>query len=160
MEIWTTLKAQAPHRTAIQVDFHIPHLSEQNAKKLGDHMTTLYTSLWDEDERMMQKRQIALDARHEAPGAEPLDLGPTATLLARLPLTLTWGDSEICIVETDGKAREQTGTEVRIVQNNVGRLSSQFQKDFFNSLGRTRHDVLADGSRPSKGHHVDTGVTH
>ncbi|MEQ9517931.1 MAG: Rieske 2Fe-2S domain-containing protein [Parvibaculum sp.] len=104
MEIWTALSAQGDRKTAIQVDFHIPHLSEQDTKKLGPYMMALYTNLWDEDERMMQERQIALDTRSKARAREALDLGPTIDLKARLPLTLTWGDHKVHVAEIDGKA--------------------------------------------------------
>ncbi len=99
MEIWTALSPQEGNMTAIQVDFHIPHIDEQSAQKLGPHLTTLYTKLWDEDERMMQERQTALDARAPSARAVKLDLGPTAELMSSLPQTVNFGGRKVCIME-------------------------------------------------------------
>lgn len=105
MEIWTTLTPQNDHATAIKVEFHIPHVSESDAEKLGPYMTALYTTLWDEDERMMQERQTALDARAASSPGEKLDLGPTATLTDRLPLSTTLNNQPVIIASVEGMAQ-------------------------------------------------------
>ena len=66
MEIWTHFSKVEEHKTQIKVEFHIPHVDEDGAAKLGGLMVGLYETLWDEDERMMVDRQAALDAKAAA----------------------------------------------------------------------------------------------
>ncbi|MCE9649162.1 MAG: Rieske 2Fe-2S domain-containing protein [Parvibaculum sp.] len=63
VEIWTQLTELAPRRTRVEVEFHLPHLSEELAQKAGEGLVRLYTRLWNEDEAMMIARQAALDER-------------------------------------------------------------------------------------------------
>ncbi|MEQ9143397.1 MAG: Rieske 2Fe-2S domain-containing protein [Parvibaculaceae bacterium] len=105
MEIWTRFTELAPRQTRVQVEFHIPHVSETDAAKLGRIMTDLYTVLWDEDERMMVERQQALDARAAAGDLDHIDLGPIATLPERLPQTVEFSGRTVNLVAVDGEIR-------------------------------------------------------
>lgn len=89
VEIWTQLEETGPHSTKIEVEFHLPHLNEEQAARAGQNLIGLYTKLWDEDEAMMIARQAALDARLSGP-REPVALGSIEKLESRLP----------CLVET------------------------------------------------------------
>lgn len=64
VEIWTQLTGLEANRTRVDVEFHLPYLTEAQAAKAGQNLVRLYTKLWDEDEAMMVARQAALDARH------------------------------------------------------------------------------------------------
>ncbi len=105
MEIWTRFAKVDDRKTQIQVEFHIPHVDEDGAAKLGDIMLGLYETLWDEDERMMVERQAALDAKAGGAQSEAkceMDLGDTETLSSNLPLTVELDGKAINIVEIDG----------------------------------------------------------
>jgi len=49
------------HATDIVVEFRAPFFPLDKAQALGDAYLRLYEQLWDEDERMMQRRQVLLD---------------------------------------------------------------------------------------------------
>lgn len=91
VEIWTRLTKLDMHQTQVDVEFHLPHLSEAQAAKAGVNLVQLYTKLWDEDEAMMIARQQALDARANSKTPAPIALGPLRDLGASLPRLL---DSE------------------------------------------------------------------
>jgi len=103
MEIWTHFSKLADRETQIRVEFHIPHVDEESAAKLGSIMTGLYDTLWDEDERMMVERQAALDAKSTSPDASTtIDLGNAEQLSETLPLTIEIGGKAVNIVKVDG----------------------------------------------------------
>ncbi len=104
MEIWTRFSKVDDHKTQIKVEFHIPHVDEDGAAKLGDIMLGLYETLWDEDERMMVERQAALDAKtqaHKTAGKQKIDLGDANTLADKLPLTIELDGKAVNIVQID-----------------------------------------------------------
>jgi len=100
-EIWTAVRAVAPDRTDVEVEFWLPERDPSRREALGAAYTRLYRQLWDEDEAMMVRRAALLGA--EAPG-EPgaLALGPGDALRARLPLCVEWGGRPWRIVELGG----------------------------------------------------------
>lgn len=105
MEIWTHFSKVEERKTQIKVEFHIPHVDEDGAAKLGSLMLGLYKTLWDEDEQMMVERQAALDAKTAGARrvAKPeIDLGDVETLSSKLPLTIDLEGKAINIVEIDG----------------------------------------------------------
>jgi nitrite reductase/ring-hydroxylating ferredoxin subunit len=103
MEIWTHFSKLADRETQIRVEFHIPHVDEESAAKLGSIMTGLYDTLWDEDERMMVERQAALDGRSRSPAAEDtIDLGDADELCKKLPITVEIAGKSVNIVQIDG----------------------------------------------------------
>lgn len=110
MEIWTTVTPVGPRETDIEVEFHIPGMSEPDTDKLGAYMVGLYTTLWDEDEQMMVDRQKALDARRDRnqnsnePSHE-IDLGPSETVRSNLPLTHRHEGHAIRVIEQAGDLR-------------------------------------------------------
>jgi hypothetical protein len=59
--VLTCLSPVSPHATDLVVEFHAPSLPLDKARILGDAYLRLYEQLWDEDERMMQRRQVLLD---------------------------------------------------------------------------------------------------
>jgi len=102
MEIWTHFSTQADHETQIHVEFHIPHVDEEGAAKLGSLMTGLYETLWDEDERMMVERQAALNSRRASPDRDAIiDLGNAEEVSKTLPLTITFEGKSVNIVKID-----------------------------------------------------------
>lgn len=105
VEIWTELTPIEPHRTRVDVEFHLPHLSAAQAGKAGASLVHLYTRLWDEDEAMMIDRQASLDAGRQTPPAAPVRLGQLSALRASLPLTVEAGGVRVRIVEHDGVLR-------------------------------------------------------
>jgi nitrite reductase/ring-hydroxylating ferredoxin subunit len=80
-EIWTRL-TEDNGDTAINVEFHIPDVSNDDVDKLGNMMISLYTRLWDEDEAMMRQRHIRLH-EHRSESAQQL-LGSIIELKKRL----------------------------------------------------------------------------
>jgi nitrite reductase/ring-hydroxylating ferredoxin subunit len=102
VEIWTRLTALEPRRTQVEVEFHLPHLTEAQAVKAGANLVALYTKLWDEDEAMMIARQQALDARGTV-STDPIALGPLEGLMSTLPLTINAPGGPVCIVGHGGE---------------------------------------------------------
>jgi uncharacterized membrane protein len=68
-EILTSLAPVDERTTDIVVEFRAPGVSGKQAEALGAAYLRLYTRLWDEDERMMRRRQELIDARRI--GVEP-----------------------------------------------------------------------------------------
>ena len=60
-EILTRLSPVSAHATDIVVEFWSPPLPPEKAQRLGAAYVQLYEQLWDEDERMMQRRQSLLN---------------------------------------------------------------------------------------------------
>jgi hypothetical protein len=71
-EIFTCLTPIGAHETDIVVEFRAPVESDKQAQALGGAYLRLYERLWDEDERMMRRRQELLDAGKI--GVEPRSL--------------------------------------------------------------------------------------
>lgn len=103
VEIWTRLSPIAPRRTRVDVEFHLPHLSEAQAEKAGRALVALYTTLWDEDEAMMIARQQALDAPRANLDGKSVSLGSVDTLRASLPRLVEAGGVSVRIVEREGR---------------------------------------------------------
>jgi hypothetical protein len=62
-EILTCLKPLEERTTDIVVEFRVPGVKAERAEAVGAAYLRLYTRLWDEDERMMRRRQELLDTR-------------------------------------------------------------------------------------------------
>lgn len=106
MEIWTHFAKADERQTEIKVEFHIPHVDEEGAAKLGVIMLGLYETLWDEDERMMRERQDALDARSKSSSSDhpqQIDLGMADALADKLPLTIELEGRPVNIVKIDDR---------------------------------------------------------
>ncbi|MAN60495.1 MAG: hypothetical protein CMI60_00980 [Parvibaculum sp.] len=106
MEIWTYFAKADERKTRIEVEFHIPHVDDDGAAKLGSLMLGLYETLWDEDERMMVERQTALDARAASAknaNESQIDLGDAKELTSKLPLTIELAGKAVNIVQIDGE---------------------------------------------------------
>jgi nitrite reductase/ring-hydroxylating ferredoxin subunit len=103
-DIVTRLDPIGPHETGIHVEFLAPGIRAARAPAIGAMYTQLYTQLWDEDERMMVRRQQVLDAGARrgtnAPSAVPL--GPMETLWTRLPLMVEADGARVRVVHVDG----------------------------------------------------------
>src|SRR5713101_6250264 len=61
-EILTYLKPFDERTTDIVVEFRVPSLNAKQADTIGAAYLRLYTCLWDEDERMMMRRQELIDS--------------------------------------------------------------------------------------------------
>jgi uncharacterized membrane protein len=68
-EILTWLKPVDGRTTDIVVEFRVPSLNAKQADTVGAAYLRLYTRLWDEDERMMMRRQELIDTQRI--GVEP-----------------------------------------------------------------------------------------
>ncbi len=62
-EILTRLKPIDEQTTDIVVEFRLPRVTAKQAEAVGAAYLRLYTRLWDEDERMMMRRQELIDAQ-------------------------------------------------------------------------------------------------
>lgn len=102
VEIWTQLTALAPHSTQVDVEFHLPHLSEEQANKAGQSLVSLYTNLWNEDEAMMVARQKALDGKPSGDD-RPVSLGSLADLKVSLPRVVESGMGPVRIIDRNGR---------------------------------------------------------
>lgn len=106
MEIWTHFAKADERKTQIKVEFHIPHVDENGAAKLGEIMLGLYETLWDEDERMMVERQEALDAKSKSSSTDQpqeIDLGMADALANKLPLTIELEGRPVNIVKINDR---------------------------------------------------------
>jgi len=61
-EILTCLKPVDGRTTDIVVEFRVPKVSGKQAESTGAAYLRLYKRLWDEDERMMRRRQELIEA--------------------------------------------------------------------------------------------------
>ncbi len=61
-EILTCLRPLDERTTDIVVEFRVPGVTAKQTEAVGAAYLRLYTRLWDEDERMMRRRQALLDA--------------------------------------------------------------------------------------------------
>lgn len=68
--VLTCLSPVNQRATDIVVEFYAPPLPSDKAQALGDVYLRLYEQLWDEDERMMQRRQMLLDRGWQGPRKE------------------------------------------------------------------------------------------
>tara|TARA_R110000868_G_scaffold157512_4_gene384817 strand:- start:1985 stop:2821 length:837 start_codon:yes stop_codon:yes gene_type:complete len=105
VEIWTRLTKLAAHQTQVDVEFHLPHLTEAQADKAGAGLVRLYTKLWDEDEAMMIARQEALDARDKSRAPAPVALGPARDLDASLPRLVQSEAGPVRLISLNGEIR-------------------------------------------------------
>jgi hypothetical protein len=62
-EILTCLKPLDERTTDIVVEFRMPGVNAKQAEAVGAAYLRLYARLWDEDERMMRRRQELIDRR-------------------------------------------------------------------------------------------------
>ena len=96
-EIWTRVVPAGVDRTDVEVTFHLPDVTPEQGRALGDYYVALYERLWDEDEAMMRGRSASL-ARRAAPKAACLDLGCIGALRARLPAVVALAGRRFRIV--------------------------------------------------------------
>ncbi len=68
-EILTCLQPIDERTTGIVVEFRVPGVGAARADAVGAAYLRLYTRLWDEDEKMMMRRQALIDAQRI--GVEP-----------------------------------------------------------------------------------------
>lgn len=105
VEIWTRLTKLDTHQTQVEVEFHLPHLTQTQAEKAGASLVRLYTKLWDEDEAMMIARQQALDARVHSTSPAPVALGPAHDLASSLPRLIESEAGPIRLINLNGDIR-------------------------------------------------------
>jgi nitrite reductase/ring-hydroxylating ferredoxin subunit len=85
----------------------VPDVAPSHAAAIGAAYVHVYTRLWDEDEAMMRRRQALLDGTADSvldavPGADPVSLGSSARLRARLPVVVRAHGRTVRVVEIDG----------------------------------------------------------
>ena len=68
-EILTCLQPIDERTTDIVVEFRVPGVNAKQTEAIGAAYLRLYTRLWDEDERMMMRRQVLIDTQRI--GVEP-----------------------------------------------------------------------------------------
>ena len=104
-EIWTSLASLGETRTAIHVEFCVEPIPEEALANLGRGFKGLYTKLWDQDEKMMQTRTVALADHQESFAITPekLLLGPIEALRPRLPMVFELGGHSFRLVELEGE---------------------------------------------------------
>jgi len=106
-EIWTDLAAAGDHVTDIEVTFLVPGVAPESVEGLGRAFLSLYERLWDEDEEMMQRRELELERGRELSGRplvpEPIELGALDALRKKLPLSVDVNGRPYRIVEIEGK---------------------------------------------------------
>ena len=107
-EIWTRLRAAAPDRTQIEVEFLLPGIPPGHRDAPLRAYLRLYTLLWDQDQSMMTRREAQLAARSAAAPPASLPLGPLAELRARLPLEVKLGGRGFRVVELAGELLAHT----------------------------------------------------
>ncbi len=112
-EIRTQLERVDDRTTRIAVGFHVAGAARLVARLAGARYTHLYTRLWDEDERMMQRRQAVLDEDDARKGPKSEQsaagtaargttaLGPVDALRARLPLVVETARGAVRIVDVE-----------------------------------------------------------
>ena len=105
VEIWTRLTKLDTQQTQVEVEFHLPHLTEAQATKAGVNLVQLYTKLWDEDEAMMIARQQALDARATSRSPAPVALGPARDLGTSLPRLVMSEAGPVRVIKLAGTIR-------------------------------------------------------
>lgn len=103
-EIRTTLSPAGEHATDIVVEFFVPAVPPEHAEKVGAAYTGLYERLWDEDEAMMQRRQVFVDdGEVDTPVSGCVALGPADALRRSLPRTIEIAGRPIRLIEMDGE---------------------------------------------------------
>ncbi|MBQ60661.1 MAG: hypothetical protein CMQ19_01160 [Gammaproteobacteria bacterium] len=95
-EIWTHLSDQGG-ATDISVEFYAAGISEDKKEEVGKFYLGLYTVLWDEDEAMMQERQLRLDQQRDA--SKEVNLGDVAPLRERAPFRFEMNSREYLLSE-------------------------------------------------------------
>ena len=109
-EIWTRLDPIDARNTDIEVEFLVPDVDPGRSDALGAAYVALYTRLWDQDEAMMQRRSLLLDAPRTSRAAhEPVDLGPARELEARLPLRTVFSGRPIVVARIAGDLLAYSG---------------------------------------------------
>lgn len=105
-EIFTTLTHVGAERTAVQVRFLLPGGDPERTQKLGQRLAGAYARLWDEDERMMQRREAMLRGHRTAPPGEldlgELDLGKVDAVREGAPYTVDWSGRPVRIAVVEG----------------------------------------------------------
>lgn len=106
-EIWTHLDPVADDRTAIRVEFCVAPVPAEALKKIGEGFVSLYTLLWDQDEGMMQTREVALEKRRSGDprtgDSSRVSLGPLDSLRGELPLAVDFDGRIFRVVELEGE---------------------------------------------------------
>lgn len=106
-KIVTQLDSVGDRKTAIDVRFFVPGVTEADADGVGALYLDLYARLWDEDEEMMQHRQRVLDERakkgERSPFPRTIVLGVEADVRARVPMVVSIGDRRVRVLELNGE---------------------------------------------------------
>jgi len=106
-DIQTTLSARGDQSTHVRVEFWIPENEPTRVRATGEALVALYTGLWDQDERMMLRRQTFLDGK--LGGARPrtpqpdISLGPISRLRESLPRSIEAEGQRFQLREHEGE---------------------------------------------------------
>jgi nitrite reductase/ring-hydroxylating ferredoxin subunit len=97
-EIRVAVIETASHACHVHVEYHVPIGDPDVLTMIGKAFVAIYERLWDEDEAMMQAREIALAPRPRAP--DTVDLGLEAAL--SLPLDFDLGSGRFRLIRHHG----------------------------------------------------------
>lgn len=101
-EIRVQMQPLSTDRTQVVITYHIAEADPARLAAIGQGFVALYTLLWDEDEAMMIRREqtsrLPARASHD-----PIDLGLSAVLLERLPLTVEAGGRPVRLAMVEGQ---------------------------------------------------------
>jgi nitrite reductase/ring-hydroxylating ferredoxin subunit len=97
-EIWTHLTGAGDY-TDIRVEFYSTGVDDDNRADIGEFYLGLYKVLWDEDETMMQERQLRLQQRRAA--GTVINLGTIEQLRQGMPYRFELNRREYLLGEQD-----------------------------------------------------------
>lgn len=102
-EIRVALEPIDTNLVDVTVEFHLPETRLDRLAALGEAYSAAYAKLWDEDEVMMQARELAL-ARRTTPDrtALTIDLGDEASMRAMLPVQFELGGAMFRLIDLEG----------------------------------------------------------
>jgi len=122
-EIWTTVSPRNK-TTDIVVRFLVRDVLPEKISSTGDFFRTLYTRLWDEDEKMMMERQLQLDTQPELHPLE-VELGFEDELFASLPKFINLKRGKYRVIAIDGQLKVHSA----ICPHNLGPLNANIIKN-------------------------------
>lgn len=107
VHIHTQATALADQKINVDVGFYLEEqpVSADMAKMTLTYLQSLYAQLYDEDQKLMEGRQQALDRRslQSQNDGEELDLGPAQDLKKALPLVFEFHDERYCLNHWQGE---------------------------------------------------------
>lgn len=103
-EIWTHVVPLAERSTLVLVDFFGPSIPADEVEEYGEYMQTLYRRLYDEDLRLMQDRQDAVDEHGARQPTTPgrVALGAEQEIRDKLPYVFEQSGRRWRLIDLEG----------------------------------------------------------